>query len=316
MNDFEKFKNTYLAILFESSLHEFNKGNKNPYIKEKLYSPKTKNEFKKALKNITWVYDNDDLDLLYVENVINEAPGSLDYPGTLCDKILSIENYKNLTNNEVLSYIDQNWKYYNELKEKGKTIKIFKFDFSDKNSIKENFHILNLDKNILNEFINEYLNNLDAYGSFIPLGLDIMIFSFNIKKYTKKTILHEFTHYLQHILNVEKVSVKDNLNKTKLEFLNLSEKQYIDILNILQDEDEIIPYVNEFCEDVMNIFKEYQKINQNLQWENNIFIEYFINTLLNSENIKQEKLFKLYKKICKDLTPLYIVLGCLHMKLI
>lgn len=309
MNEFKKFENAYLAILFESSLHEFKKGNKNPFIKKPLYSPKTKNEFKKALKNIKWIYDNEVIKLLYNEDIINESPGSIDYPGTLCDEILFSKNYKNMTNEEVLSFINKNWKYYNELKNSGKLIKIFKFDFSDKNDIRRNFHILNLDEEILNEFINEYFENSNSNGSFMPLGNDIVIFSFNTKNYSKKTILHEFTHYLQYILNVEKINAKNSLNLKKLNFLNLSKEDNKIIINILNDENEVIPYINEFCEDVMNVFKEYIKKFKNVEWSNT-FIEFFIKTLLNSEDIRNEEFFKIYQKINNDLTPLYVTLGC------
>lgn len=312
MNSFESFKNAYLAILFESSLHEFNKGNKTPYIKKSLYSPKIKNEFKKAFKNIHWINDNENINFLYLENaVINESPGSIEYPGTLCDKIFNIENYKNLSNDEVLSYIDKDWKYFNELKEHGKLIKIFKFDFSNEDDIRQKFHMLNLDGNTLNEFVNENLKNQDSNGSFMPLGFDMVIFTFNTKKYSKKTILHEFTHYLQYLLNVEKINVKENIDVKKMNFLNLSKNNVDIIINILKNEDEIIPYINEFCEDIMNVYKEYyQNKTDELRFGNNIFIEFFINTLLNSDNVNEEKLFKMYKKCFTDLTPLYVTLCC------
>lgn len=312
MNSFESFKNAYLAILIESSLHEFSKGSKIPYIKKPLYLPKIKTEFKNALKNCHWIKDDEKINFLYLENnIINESPGSMEYPGTLCDKIFSIENYKNLSNDEVLTYIDKDWKYFNELKNHGKMIKIFKFDFSNENDIRQNFHMLNLDKNTLNEFVNEFLKNQDSNGSFIPLGFDMVVFIFNTKNYSKKTILHEFTHYIQHLLNVEKINVKGNINIKKIKFLNLSKNNVDIIIDILKNEDEIIPYINEFCEDVMNVYKEYYKNKNNkLQFGNNIFIEYFINTLLNSNNIIKEKLFKMYKKCSADLTPLYVTLCC------
>ena len=80
------------------------------------------------------------------------------------------------------------------------------------------------------------------------------------------------------------------------------------MINILNDENEIIPYVNEFCEDVMNVFKEYQKINS-IEWSNSFF-DFFIKTLLNSNDIYNEELLKVYKKVTNDLTPLYVTLGC------
>ena len=312
MIKFKNYVNAYLAILMESSLHEFNKGNKIPYIKKPLYLPKMKAEFKNALKNSHWIKDNEKINFLYLENnVINESPGSIEYPGTLCDKIFSIENYKNLSNDEVLTYINKDWKYFHELKNHGKTIKIFKFDFSNENDIRENFHILNLDKNTLNEYVNEFLKNQDSNGAFIPLGFDMALFIFNTKNYSKKTILHEFTHYIQHLLNVEKANVKKNIDIEKIKFLKLSKNNIDTIIDILKNEYEIIPYVNEFCEDVMNVYNKYYKNKNNeLQFGNNIFIEYFINKLLNSNNIIKENLFKMYKECSADLTPLYITLCC------
>lgn len=309
MNDFEKFKNTYLAILFESSFHEFEKGNPIPYIKKPLYFPKRRYEFIKALKNAKWIYDNENIKFLYTENIITEAPGSIDYPGTLCDKIISLKNSKVLTNKEVLSYINEDWKYYNELKEKGHSIKIFKFNFSNKEEMNKNFNIPNLDENTKEMYVNEFLKNKNSKGSYFKF-LNFSIFAFNIN-YTKKTILHEFTHYLQDILNVEKIKVKENLDKNKLKFLNLSDENLSVILEILKNGDEIIPYINEFCENVMNVFKEYQKLDKNLKWEDNSFIKYFIDVLLNSNNIKNEKFFNIYKKINdEDILPLYVVIGC------
>ena len=62
----------------------------------------------------------------------------------------------------------------------------------------------------------------------------------------------------------------------------------------------------------MNVYNKYYKNKNNeLQFGNNIFIEYFINTLLNSNNIIKENLFKMYKEYSTDLTPLYVFICCM-----
>ena len=310
IKEFETFKNAYLAILFESAL-KMMETNPCPMVTEEdiLYAPKTKNEFIKALKNVEWIYDNEKIDLLYNENIIYEAPGSMDYPGTLCDKIMSCKNFEKLLNNEVISYINKDWKYYNELNKKGKTITIFKFEFSDINDIKEKFCLPGLNENLKELYVSKFLNNSNAFGCIIKF-IDLYVFCFNINLYTKKTILHEFTHYLQHILNVEIVKIKDDLDNDKLKFLNLTNNDLKIIIDCLKNRREIIPYVNEFCETVMDVFKEYQKLKKDLEWSNT-FIEYFIKVLLNSEDIRNEELFKIYKKVSNnDMLPLYIALGC------
>lgn len=62
----------------------------------------------------------------------------------------------------------------------------------------------------------------------------------------------------------------------------------------------------------MNVYNKYYKNKNNeLQFGNNIFIEYFIKTLLNSNNIIKENLFKMYKECSADLTPLYVFTCCM-----
>jgi stage III sporulation protein AD len=164
-------------------------------------------------------------------------------------------------------------------------------------------------KDILDIALEIFLNNKNANGASLYYN-DLCTLIFNTQKYTKKIILHEFTHYIQNLLNVETVKVKRNFDKNKLSFLNLSNNDLNVVIKILKDKNEIIPYINEFCEDIMNVFKEYQKINEGLEWSNT-FIEYFLKMILNSQNLKDEKLFKLYKHITNnDLLPLYIVIGC------
>lgn len=306
-NEFQTFLKVYEELIFESLKHNI-KSNPIPNISKEnlIYKPKVKNEIIKALNNINWFYDNEDIKFLYTENIILESPGSIEYPGSLCDQILNSKNNQTFTNNQICSFINEDWKYYKKLLKFGKSIKILKFDFGDVNEIQE---IFKNDEDILNIALEIFLNNKNANGASLYYN-DLCTLIFNIKKYTKKTILHEFTHYIQNLLNVETVKVKKNLDKNKLSFLNLSNDDLSVVIEILKDKNEIIPYVNEFCEDIMNVFKEYQKINEGLEWSNT-FIEYFLKMILNSQNLKDEKLFKLYKHITNnDLLPLYIVIGC------
>lgn len=312
MTEFEKFKNIYTYLIMETTFQSF-AHNKIPSVGKNniLYRPKTINEFIKSFKNIKWIYENDNINLLYTEEVINEAPGSIDYPGTLCDEILNVKNGKVFNYTEISSYINNTWKYYDILIDNFIPIKVLKFDFSKLNdSINsyDNILIDFKDKKILNK-LKEFEKNKNAVGGFQYFD-DICLFIFNTNRLLKKkTILHEFTHYIQRILDVEKIKTNKIKDREKLKFLKLDNTSLNDLILMLSNEDEIIPFVNEFCEDVYNVFKEYKKLNKDLEWTND-FIEYFVSTILNSEDLYNEKLVNIYLKVNEDLTPMFIIIGC------
>lgn len=303
MNDFEKYINTYLKLLFESKKFDIISDD------NLITKPMDADDLKNILKNMIIVNNNASKSLYFPQfnNIIHE---SRDFEDILI-KISNVQEKKIFTKEEILSSMNVNWKYFKQFQRKVEPFYVFKFSFSNDSEIKkfyQQFFILSDEEMEVN--INAWKKQTkNAHGVYIK-HLSFRAICLNtLNKFQFYTIVHEFTHYLQDVLNIEKSSTqKQNyFDINKIKFLNLSNEnnQLLKTIFINQKNSEINSYVNECIYVLKEIFKRYKRNVQIKNLQKDYFIEYVIKSLT-SKNIHKSEIFQNYQILCDDLLPLYV----------
>ena len=75
-------------------------------------------------------------------------------------------------------------------------------------------------------------------------------------------------------------------------------------LDVNKDEDEIIPFINEFCSSVIDLYKKFYQNKDRL-----VFFHFILDNILVKTNI-DEDFFTNYRQVSTDLLPLYVFIAC------
>lgn len=304
MNDgsLNKFIKAYNHIILETALEKM----KNSRVasasrKNLLYKPKSLNEILASFNNAFWIDYEDDI--IVESNLIDPIED-------LCEKVLNAKEKITFTNNEALSLIDSSWRFYNDLKSNGKPLIFLKFNFSDESQMTKSLSYLMSaidNESDIKTFMESFKDHSNSYGVFIDFD-DSSFFLLNSIKYTKRTIVHEFIHYALCIID-ESSKVHYEMNKIDsemLNFLNISNEMKKEILDVLNDEDEAIAHLSECYEGIINAWNEHK----NLGIKKKDYVDYFLSVILNSNDIENEDIFKMYKLMNEDMLPLYVMIVC------
>lgn len=302
MNELKKFLDVYASILFESQQGDVISS------KNMISKPLNEQDLKELIDTMILVNpDKDDIEILYdPNNLLNESKNYSD----ILVAILNSKSGKIFNKERIISLVNKKWYLFKNFLKVVHPFYVFKFNFLNKEDVKNVFKTyVTADDEILNYYGERFVNNSgDSNGVYLHSNNFKVICLNTNKQINLSLIIHEFTHYIQDILNYEKVKFRKNVkfDDNKISFLNLNNDE-LNILNECFTENEIMPYINEFIEYLIKIFNEY---NKKLIVSPEIFIEFTLKSLLN-EKIYESELFENYQKLTNDLIPLYIFICCM-----
>lgn len=277
MNEFEKYNKVYKELLFEDI--------------------KLKDPLRKIFNIVISINDTDKINLIY-EDIISEMAGTIKDSNMLSKYINSIKSGSFINKKILLENLENDWTYFNLIK-KSSNFKfyIFKFNFLADAEISEfynKFYSKYYKNENINDFIKDFKQNYnDKQGIFTydeNSGRSWFLFNTNpFKRFTNKTILHEFTHFLQYKYNVE-ISDEEFKDFDKYERILKTFGINKDMISYLLMKEEFYPQLNDLCSILKLIF--ISQDNKSDEFLSEFYNE--INTLKNIKDVINKKiLFKI-----------------------
>lgn len=246
-------------------------------------------------------------------NLIYEMAGSIGNLTLLIDKINNAKNGKIFTSKIIKDNITKDEKIYDLIHSKSFNSKfqLFKINLNKKDEIIEIFKLFfnNYDERTFNEQIDKfYEKSKISKGVFLELITSTYIFILNEDEeyhYDEKTILHEFTHFIQLSSNNFLIEIKENIKDDIFQkfFQNNKIKDKFNIKYIFS-ENEFIPHINDFCFSINKLYyKHYKKYYKKYKFYKNFINE--LNKNLNNFNQLYTFLIKVkYFNIDSELNPI------------
>ena len=277
MNEIKKYNKIYNEILFEDI--------------------KPKDLFKKIFNTVILINDTDKINLIY-ENTILEMAGTIKDSNRLSKYINSIKSGSFINKKILLENLENDWTYFNLIKKSSDfKFHVFKFNFLSNIEIGE-FYNKFYSKYYKNENIDNFIKDFkqiynDKQGIFTydeDSKRSWFLFNTNpFNRFTNKTILHEFTHFLQCKYNVE-INDEEFKDFDKYEHILKMFNINKNMVSYLLMKEEFYPHLNDLCNILKLIF-----ISKNNKYDE-FLLEFYdeINTLKNIKDVLNKKiLFKI-----------------------
>lgn len=188
---------------------------------------------KNFLNEVIKINSSNKIDLSFFDDlVLYESSTKFPRFSKLANKIINAKNEEKIEINEILDLVPKTWKYYTFFKNSDRKthIKVFKFDFSSKNEVKEFLQkALYVNDPTTNE-IQTFIGNFHTCEGLTKTFNDVTYIL--IQKNTKMVVLHELYHYFQSCID-------DLIIKNSYEISEYDKKQ----ISYILDEKEIIPQI-------------------------------------------------------------------------
>lgn len=189
---------------------------------------------------------------------------------------------------------------------------ISKFNFNSFESIKKFIQMLTNELELTEKQI--YILSLihlklkSANGIFTNFNnlLNANLLLFNSETFTKRTIEHELTHYLQTYCKygLSKIKINKLLNYAKFSYLNLNESEIKFLIQTIFNKKEFIPTVDNLIDNINKIYLKYFKDNET---ELDFILRF--KKIFNSKNrelIFNSDIFKVWQDEKYSLIPIYL----------
>ena len=152
------------------------------------------------------------------------------------------------------------------------------------------------------------LNSVNGLFTNFNKLINANLLLFNSTKFTRRTIEHELTHYLQKYtkFGLHNTRFQTTFDYSKLAYLNLSETEIQFIIKKIYNKTEFIPTIDNMISILNEIYKIYFK-NQMSELE---FIKYFQKIMCSKNNkiIFESDILKYWKQLNFPLVSLYLYL--------
>jgi len=310
MKELEQYIKSYMNILMESW--------KNDVLSDKnmISKPLTLNQLESLIASTEFIDpDNDDIDILYDPDDITLFSESR-YFHDIIDLILDAKNGEIFRDERILMFIDRRWKFFDRLKANVKPFYVFKFDFDDIDVLTGiiKTYMYALDDDTARSYAKKWMTRSDqsAAAYVYSSGVDFKAFFINTKNgVSKSTVIHEFTHYLQDVLDIYKIDDSPiDVDESKLKFLGMSDEELKSLKKILVD-DEIWPYANELIGVLAHVYAECKAKIKPMRLSSSMFIEYAIRTLTSEDLFDSDLYAAVQKHQPESADALYVFVACI-----
>lgn len=142
---------------------------------------------------------------------------------------------------------------------------ISKFDFSDIHQFQKFvFHLTNQlqltqqQQQILNYIRISLIKTNGLFTDFNKI-LNCNLLLFNSSTYSRRTIQHQLTHYLQKYLNfgLTKIKLNKDIDYSKFKFLNLSQSQIKYLISKIFNKHQFIPVIDNLIDGLNFVYEKY-----------------------------------------------------------
>ena len=223
------------------------------------------------------------------------------------------KNGQQYNKEKILSLLSKKFQYYRNIKTSNNILPfyIYKIDFKNQKQIYQLFdRFINQDnKEIKQQNVRFFIDNFsNCNGLLLPFINNLVFFLLNKNNYSDITIMHQFTHYLQLILDVQISQKIDFTNQqlNKIKYLGINQNY----LNYLFNQKQFIPHINDCCTVLKEIYLK--------EFSNNFTKKQFINYLIqyaknlnNTFNIHH--IFNIYLYYNKDISNFYTFIISIYL---
>jgi hypothetical protein len=191
---------------------------------------------------------------------------------------------------------------------------VYAFDFSSIDEWKQFILTLSGELNLTDKqlfalnILKFTLNSVNGLFTNFNKLINANLLLFNSTKFTRRTIEHELTHYLQKYtkFGLHNTHFQTTFDYSKLAYLNLSETEIQFLIKKIYNKTEFIPTIDNMISILNEIYKIYFK-NQMSELE---FVKYFQQIMCSKNNkiIFDSDIFKYWKQLNFPLVSLYLYL--------